>query len=135
MSALETYTETSNFEQFKQTVESELKLLNDELTLKFSETETKIQNVDGDLQSKFNSITKYFTFDINGMTIGQTDSPYKMVLDNDRFSMMVNGVEVMWIANGEVHTPDLSITKSFKIFDYLISLDNAGNVNGEYVGV
>lgn len=135
LSALETYTETSNFEQFKKTVESELKLLNDELTLKFSETETKIQNVDGDLQSKFNSITKYFTFDINGMTIGQTDSPYKMVLDNDRFSMLVNGVEVMWIANGEVHTPDLSITKSFKIFDYLISLDNAGNVNGEYVGV
>lgn len=134
--ALESYTESGDFESFKETVESQLTLMADEMSLKFTETVQRIESIDGDLQEKFNTITKYFTFDINGLTIGQIDSPYKVVIDNDRYSMQVNGVEVLWMdaENQEVHTPSITITDKLNLFGYTLEEDAEGNVNCEYTG-
>ena len=134
LSALSEYVETSNYNSFKETVESQLKILADEVALNFTSVMDQIENVNGDLQERFNTITKYFTFNINGLTIGQTDSPYKVVIDNDRYSMRVNDAEVLWIANGEVYTPEIEITKKMNLFGYLIDQDEKGNVNCEYIG-
>ena len=135
LAAMEDYVETSNYSAFKETVESQLKILSDEISLNFTSTNEKIENVNGDLQAKFNQITKYFTFDIDGLTIGQADNPYKVVIDNDRYSMQVNGVEVLWLdGEGKAHIPELEITKKFNLLGYLIEQDESGNVNCEYVG-
>ena len=135
VSALESYVETSNYEEFRQEVSSQLEILASELNLRFTETTEQIETVNGEMQSQFNTITKYFTFDINGLTIGQVDSPYKVVINNDRYSMLVNGVEVMWISNGEVHTPELSITDRFRLLGLLLEIDDSGNINCEWVGI
>lgn len=113
---------------------SSIDFVKNELLVKIQQATKEIANVNEDLQGKFNIITKYFTFDINGLTIGQVDNPYKVIIDNDRYSMTVNGVEVMWIANGEVHTPEITIEKKIKALGYLIDLDDNGNVNCEYIG-
>lgn len=134
LEALKSYTETNDFESFKETVEAQLKLLSNELTVKFNQTTEELVNLNDDLNSKFNTITKYFTFDINGLTIGQVDNPYKVVINNDRYSMTVNGEEVLWLSNGQVHTPEISITKKINMFGYEIGQDSAGNVNCGYVG-
>jgi hypothetical protein len=132
---MKTYVETSNYESFVETVEAQLKILADEISLNFTSLNDEIKNVDGDLQEKFNTITKHFTFDIDGLTIGQLDNPYRVVIDNDRFSMMVNDVEVLWLdAEGKAHIPDLMVTKKINLFGYLIDEDENGNVNCEYVG-
>ena len=135
LSAMTDYVETGNFTSFKETVESQLKILSDEISLNFTSVTDQIENVNGDLQEKFNTITKYFTFDIDGLTIGQTDNPYKVVIDNDRYSMLVNGVEVLWFdAEGKAHIPEVEVTRKMKMFGYLIEEDESGNVNCEYVG-
>ena len=135
VSALESYVETSNYEEFRKEVSSQLEILASELNLRFTETTEQIETVNGEMQSQLNTITKYFTFDINGLTIGQVDSPYKVVINNDRYSMLVNGVEVMWISNGEVHTPELSITDRFRLLGLLLEIDDSGNINCEWVGI
>lgn len=135
VSALESYVETSNYEEFRQEVSSQLEILASELNLRFTETTEQIETINGEMQSQLNTITKYFTFDINGLTIGQVDSPYKVVINNDRYSMLVNGVEVMWISNGEVHTPELSITDRFRLLGLLFEIDDSGNINCEWVGI
>lgn len=134
MSALKTYTKTNDFEEFKTTISSQLELLANELTIKFTETNESLNKANGDLQRQLNTITKYFTFNANGLIIGQVDNPYKVIIDNDRYSMTVNNVEVMWIANGKVYTPELEVTKEFKILDYMLHKDNFGNVNCDYIG-
>ena len=132
--ALTTYTQTGDFEAFRKTTEASLKLLSDQMKLKFTEEQEQLESINNSLQNQLNTITKYFTFDVNGLTIGQVESPYKVIIDNDRYSMTVNDVEVMWIANGKVYTPEIEVTSSFKLLDYLISKDSSGNVNCEYVG-
>ena len=86
------------------------------------------------LQDQISTITKHFTFDIDGMTIGQSDSPYKVVIDNDRYSMFADGVEIFWVAGGKVYTPELEISKVFNLFGYQIDQDSNGNVNCGYIG-
>ena len=134
LAATENFVKTSNYSEFKETVESQFKVMAEQISLNFTALTDQIDNVDGDVQEKFNEITKYFTFDINGITIGQVDSPYKVKIDNDRYSMLVNDVEVLWIANGEVYTPEIEITKKMNVFGYVINKDEQGNVNCEYVG-
>lgn len=133
-SALERYVLTTNYEEFVSTVSAQLQLLSDELSLQFTRAMEEIASVDGDLQTKYSTITKYFTFDINGLTIGQADSPYKVVIDNDRYSMLVNGVEVLWIANGEVYTPEITITHKMQLFGFQITQDDDGTINCDYIG-
>lgn len=134
LEALKSYTKTKDLESYKETVSAQLKLLSENMTLQFEKTTEDIVNINGELQEKFNTITKYFTFNIDGLVIGQIDSPYKVIIDNDRYSMTVDDMEVMWIANGKVYTPEIEVTKAFKIFDYMIDQDQNGNVNMEYVG-
>lgn len=134
LEALKSYTETGEFETFKETVESQLTLLADEMTLKFTETTESLESVNADLQDKFNTFTKYFTFDINGLTIGESGSLCKVVIDNDVYRMIVDGKELFWISNGKVHTPEIEITQKINLFGYIIDKDSAGNVNVEYVG-
>ena len=134
LAAMDDYVETSNYNSFKETVEAQLKILADEITLNFTKVTDQIEDVNGDLQEKFNTITKYFAFDIDGLTIGQTDSPYKVVIDNDRYSMLVNDVEVLWIANGEVYTPEIEVTRKMNLFGFHLEKDESGNVNCEYIG-
>lgn len=135
LSAMEDYVETGNFTSFKETVESQLKILSDEISGSITEITEQIVNVNGDLQSKFNQITKYFAFDINGLTIGQIENPNKVVIDNDTISILVNDMVVQsFDSNGQALIPEVNITKKMNLLGYLIEEDEDGNVNCEYVG-
>lgn len=135
MSALSSYTEESTFGEFKESVETALQLQADNLTVKVSEMVSEINKVNGDLQQKFNQITKYFTFDINGLTIGQVDNPNKVVIDNDEISILVNETVVQkFDAQGKALIPELNVTREFDLFGYVISQDEDNRVNCDYVG-
>ena len=135
IAAMDNYVETGDFEEYRETVASQLSILADEILLKFTESNSRIAEVDGDLQEKFNLITKYFSFDINGLTIGQIDNPNKVVVDNDRISIFVNNIESLWLdANGKGHIPELNVTRALNLFGFLIDQDESENVNCEFVG-
>lgn len=135
LSAMQSYVESSNYESFVETVQAQMKIMSEAISLNFTTLTDSIKNVDGDLQEKFNVITKYFTFNVDGLTIGQTDNPYKVVIDNDRYSMIVNDVEVLWLdAEGKAHIPELDISKKFNLLGYHIEQDESGNLNCEYIG-
>lgn len=115
----------------KEEVEALLQIQADEITLKFTQTSQEMDDINNDLQERINTITKYFTFDLNGLTIGDIDSPNKIVIDNDQVSIIVNGVEVeRFDATGKGLIPELEVTRSFELLGLLINEDN-GRVNCE----
>ena len=127
-------------------VGSQIKLLEDRITNKITGVENKANSVDEDLQNKYNLITKYFDFTIDGLEIKSvhTDengvevvSPYKIVIDNDNQTTYANGAKVQIIdaVTGEVLTPKLKVTEGFSLLGYQISKDETtGNVNWDYIG-
>lgn len=134
--AMKNYVEKSTYETFVKNTNASLEVNAKGLETKVSQLTEEIKRVDGDLQYKYNLITKYMSFDINGLTIGKADSPYKVVIDNDKYSTLVNGVEVQWVdaVTGEVHTPDVKITRKMDLLGYVTEMDEEGRVNERWAG-
>ena len=84
LSALERYVETGDFESYKEEVSTRI-------------TE-RIDDVDGDLQSKYSEITKAFRFTPEGLIIGESGNEILLRLDNDVLQFVRN------------NTPELQIT-------------------------
>ena len=132
LSALESYTETNDFEEFRQVTESQLKLLSDSMVLQFSQTIERLEKVNSDLNQQLNTITKYFKFDIDGLTIGQTDSPNQVVIDNDDISILVNGNIVQkFDATGKATIPELYVTRTANLLGLIIQ-ESDNDINFTY---
>lgn len=84
LSALETYVQTSDYDQFKRTVESQLSVMAGEIAMNFTYTAEEISNIDGELQTKFNQLYKYIKFSGDtAITIGSGDSAITLEIDNE----------------------------------------------------
>lgn len=136
----ESYVKNDDYNDFKQTLTSELETWAGGITGRVTATEENIQNVNADLQEKFNTITKYFTFDINGLLIGAVDadgkpSPYKVVIDNDEISILVNDVPIQeFKADGSALIPSLNVTRQLSVLGLQITEDDT-HINCDFMGV
>ena len=70
LSALENYVETGDFGSYKEEVSTKLSVLTDQLGIDITKVTERIDDVDGDLQAKYESITKAFRFTDEGLIIG-----------------------------------------------------------------
>ena len=132
-----------SYSELSEIVKSQLQILSNSISINIEELTKRVNEVDGDLQSKFNTISKYFSFDIDGLKIGSTytdengveqTSPFTVVIDNDEFVMKYLDDEVIRLdSEGQSHIPNLKITEELNFFGYKISEDN-GKVNLEYIG-
>ena len=98
LSALENYVETGDFNSYKEEVSTKLSVLTDQLSIDITKVTERIDNVDGDLQSKYNEITKAFRFTSDGLIIGESGNEILLRLDNDVLQFVRN------------NTPELQIT-------------------------
>lgn len=85
LGALESYVRTSNYEEFKQTIETQFEVMAKEIEMTFTTTTEQITNVDGDLQSKFSELYKYIKFSGDtAITIGSGDNTITLEIDNEK---------------------------------------------------
>lgn len=68
--------------ELEEDVKSELSILSGEISTKFTTTTTKVEEIDGELQSKFEELYKYISMSDNGITIKSSDSSISLTLDN-----------------------------------------------------
>ena len=99
LSALKSYVKTGDFGSYKEEVSTSLSVLSNQLGIDITKVTEHIDNVNGDLQAKYESITKSFYFDPDlGLVIGETGNPIYLRLDNDVLQFVRN------------NTPELQIT-------------------------
>ena len=85
LSALQQYVETSDYEEFKTTVSSQLSIMADEIKMNFEKSTSSIEKIDGDVQSKFTQLYKYISFSGDtAITIGSGDGSLTLELDNEK---------------------------------------------------
>ena len=113
----------------------EIELLRNEFSVKITDTQASMEDINASLQEQLNMITKYFTFDVNGLTIGQIGNPNKIVIDNDSLEIRVNDKAVQrFTSDGKSLIPELTTTDKFHLIGYDIEKDENGNLNCGYVG-
>lgn len=110
LEAMEQYVQTSNFEQYQQTVTSQMKILADEISLRFTEATSQIEDVNGDLQQTAGLLEKYFEFGIDGLTIKAGEGAMQLSLDNDMIIFKRNGQQFGWWDGVDFHTGNIVVS-------------------------
>ena len=109
LSALERYVETSDFEEFRRTVSSELEILAERISMNFEVTTEQVSTVNGDLQTVSQRLEKHFDFTVNGVTIRAGESSMNLVLDNDLIRFVKNGQQFGWWDGVNFHTGNIVV--------------------------
>ena len=107
--ALEDYVETSDYEQYKQSVSNQFEMTAEQTTLQFERTESHIENVSGDLQQINEKVIKHFEFTENGLVIKAGNNAMQLLLDNDVIRFTKNGQEFGWWDGVNFHTGNIVV--------------------------
>lgn len=126
-SALSSYVETSNFDEYKETVSSQLAILSDEISINLTKVTEQIEDVNGDLQSKYESITKYFRFTSDGLIIGETGNEVLLRLDNDIVQFLRANVPELYMDAAGVHAEELH-ANTVRIGNYVLQGETDGKI-------
>lgn len=111
MSALESYVQTGAYDEFKQTVESQLSVMANEILLKFTTTNESIESVNGVVSSEFEKLYEYISIDAEtgSMTLGSGQNALTLTLDNNIISFRRNGVQFGWWDGVDFHTGNIVV--------------------------
>lgn len=109
LSALESYVETSNFEEYKETVSTQLQILADEILMSFTTTTEHIKEVDGDMQNNFTEIYKYISFADGNITLGSSENAITLTIENDMIVFKKNGLQFGWWDGVDFHTGNIVV--------------------------
>jgi hypothetical protein len=102
LSALVSYVETGNYEEFKKEVETQLEIMAGEISMNFTTTTEQITNVDGDLQTKFTQLYKFIKFSgETAITIGSDSSAITLEIDNEKGIIFKKGGVQFGLWDGE----------------------------------
>lgn len=109
MTALKSYIEKADYEELKSTFESEFEVLAERISMNFTATTEKVTEVDGDLQTVIENLTKHFDFSANGLTIKAGENTMELTLDNGMVSFKKNGKQFGWWDGVDFHTGNIVI--------------------------
>ena len=109
LSALETYVKESDLEDVEKTLKSELEIMAEQISMNFETTETRITEVDGELQTVVEELQKHFDFSVDGLTIKAGENAMQLVLDNDVIRFQKNGQEFGWWDGVNFHTGNIYV--------------------------
>lgn len=129
----ETTTVISEFEEYKETVQTSFEQTNDSFNMTFTELLQKITNIDGTVNSNYNELVKYIRFKDGTITLGEEGNPLTLTLSNDRLSFKQNGVEIAYISESKMYIYDGEFLNSLKIGRWVFIPRTNGNLSFTYV--
>lgn len=115
MKAFENYTETGDFEELKQHVETEFSAIPGKIEMEFKKTTDQINDVNGDLQRKFNELYKHISFTgEDGIIISMGNGKMALQLDNDIISFTKDNRQFGWWDGVNFHTGNIVVETNKK---------------------
>jgi len=123
-SALKNYTEQGEFYSLQESIAAQLAVLATGLEAKITTTTERIDSVNGDLQAKYESITKAYRFTADGLIIGESGNEVLIRIDNDILEILRNNYPVLWFDEHGGHMDELYVKKIYIGSCVLQSEDN-----------
>ena len=115
--------------QLKEFIKSSIKQTHDSITFDFDKFKEIYQNDKSVFQGKFDDISSYIRFDIDGMEMGKKDGEFKMRLSPKKQSFFMKEKEVAYFSNEELYITDARILRSIRIGNYAFVPRENGNLS------
>lgn len=95
----------------------------------FTEFEQTIELVDGKYVTKFNELETYVRTSIDGLELGETNSPFKLKISKNRISFLENNNEVAYISNSTLNITDGAFFTSLRIGNFEWKAEDDGGLS------
>lgn len=115
--------------QLKEFIKSSIKQTHDSITFDFDKFKEIYQNDKSVFQGKFDDISSYIRFDIDGMEMGKKDGEFKMRLSPKKQSFFMKEKEVAYFSNEELYITDARILRSIRIGNFAFVPRENGNLS------
>lgn len=115
--------------QLKEFIKSSIKQTHDSITFDFDKFKEIYQNDKSVFQGKFDDISSYIRFDIEGMEMGKKDGEFKMRLSPKKQSFFLKEAEVAYFSNEELYITNARILKSIRIGNFAFVPRENGNLS------
>lgn len=115
LSAVESRVEKAAYDEFKEAVSAQMKLLSDSITMNFNTAIEQVKKVNGDLQTEITERKKHINFDADGITIVSNENSITMNIDNDQLVISKNGVEAVRIDINNAEFANVYIKKNGRL--------------------
>lgn len=111
--ALKDYTEQGEFYSLQESIAAQLAVLANQVSINLTTTTERIDNVNGDLQAKYESIIKAYRFTSDGLIVGESGNEVLIRIDNDILEILRNNYPVLWFDEHGGHMDDLYVKKIY----------------------
>lgn len=115
--------------KLKEFIKSSIKQTKDSITFDFDKFKEIYQNDKSVFQGKFDDISSYIRFDIEGMEMGKKDGEFKMRLSPKKQSFFMKEKEVAYFSNEELYITDARILRSIRIGNFAFVPRENGNLS------
>lgn len=115
--------------KLKEFIKTSIKQTHDSITFDFDKFKEIYQNDKNIFQGKFDDISSYIRFDINGMEMGKKDGEFKMRLSPKKQSFFMKEKEVAYFSNEELYITDARILRSIRIGNFAFVPRENGNLS------
>ena len=115
--------------QLQEFIKSSIKQTHDSITFDFDKFKEIYQNDKSVFQGKFDDISSYIRFDIEGMEMGKKDGEFKMRLSPKKQSFFLKEAEVAYFSNEELYITNARILRSIRIGNFAFVPRENGNLS------
>ena len=115
--------------KLKEFIKTSIKQTQDSITFDFDKFKEIYQNDKSVFQGKFDDISSYIRFDIEGMEMGKKDGEFKMRLSPKKQSFFMKEKEVAYFSNEELYITDARILRSIRIGNFAFVPRENGNLS------
>ena len=126
---LKDYVDKDTYDTYVSSTTSTLNVLNDSIDMNFDTMLGSINNISGDVDSKWRELLTYIRFSSEGIEIGKSDNPIVMKLDNDDLAFYQNGVKVAYISDNKLEITDAQVNKLLRIGNYVFAPRTNGSLD------
>lgn len=115
--------------KLKEFIKTSIKQTQDSITFNFDKFKEIYQNDKSVFEGKFDDISSYIRFDIDGMEMGKKDGEFKMRLSPKKQSFFMKEKEVAYFSNEELYITDARILRSIRIGNFAFVPRENGNLS------
>lgn len=119
--AMKEYTKSTDFEEYKKQVSSQLSQTPDAIEARFATIEQNVSKVGNASDNKWAQLETYIRLTQNGIALGKSDSPITLEIRNDRICFMQSGQVVAYYTNNQLYNSNLVVTTTANILGLVIT--------------
>ena len=108
-------TYTSELDAYKEQISTQFSQNAEAFTLQFDKLISQMRTINGETNLQFSEIHKYIRFEDGNILLGRSDSPLTLRIQSDRISFILDNTEIAYFSSGRLYVDNLEAINTLTV--------------------